>query len=66
MAVINYLNDLVIPDERFDTETPEQIKAWIEDWCRLNWVKEEVVWVCPLMDAHIVFGEEPDWRAFHD
>lgn len=63
--VINYLNDLVIDDTWFDTKTPEEIKAYIEDWCVTNWVKEETAWVCPLLDGHIVFGGEPDWRELH-
>lgn len=63
--VINYLNNLEIPDTWFDTKTPEEIKAWIEDWCKTNWIKEETAWVCPLLDGHISFGVEPPWRELH-
>ena len=63
--IVPYLNDLVILDSWFDTKTPEEIKAWIEDWCKTNWVKEEIVWICPLSDGHISFGMEPNWREEH-
>ena len=63
--VINYLDNLVIPDSWFDTKTPEEIKVWIEDWCKTNWSKEETAWVCPLLDKHISFGVEPNWRELH-
>lgn len=62
--ILNYIG-MTIDDADFDNKTPEQIKADIEAWCKLNWVKEETAWVCPMLDGHVSFGAEPDWREVH-
>lgn len=56
----------VVDETWFDTKTPEEIKAYVEDWCANNWIGEKEVWVCPMLDGHICFGAEVDWERVHD
>lgn len=67
--IINYLNDLEIPDETFDEMTPEELELWLEDWCLTNLGRFESVSVCPLTDGHIAFSVPTDretyWREKH-
>ncbi len=56
---IEFLNT-DIPDEWFDTKTPEEIKDYLDT------TFNTISWVCPMLDGHIVFGSEVDWEALHD
>ncbi len=64
--VIPYLNGADLP---IDAMTPTEQENYIENWCKTNWTKDEVVSISPLLDGRMLFGVKytlDDWRKYYE